>query len=329
MRASYLEIPKTLKESDQDIPIPGSGDVRIKLRQIGICGSDVHLFLGHRPLSVPTVIGHEGLGEIDAVGKDVPETRIGERVVVEPNIPCGHCTYCKRGRGNICPNKRTIGLSEQGCFAEYVIVPSDFAWRVPVEVSDADAVTIEPTAAGVHALKISSAQPGDAIAVIGPGAIGLLLTHVALALGYKVYVSEINRDKIEVAQSMGAVPEEGNPLKTEWEKAGVMAIFECAGAAATVSMAIENAPRGAEVVILGLAGEKASFQPLQLVREGIRIVPSLIYDHPSDFKKTLELIASKTIRPGQIISKYMPFSELQSALELASKGTETKIVIEI
>ncbi|MFX0557839.1 zinc-dependent alcohol dehydrogenase [Maribacter sp. CXY002] len=329
MRAAFLEQPNTIQLRDIDIPEPAAGEVRVKLRKVGVCGSDVHLFLGHRPLTNPLVIGHEGLGEIDAVGKGISSERVGERVVVEPNIPCSTCTFCFSGRGTICPHKRTIGLTEAGCFAEYVVLPADFAWSIPAEVSDADAVTIEPTAAGVHALSISSAKPKDAIAVIGLGAIGLLLAHVALSLGYKVYVTEINDGKLRLAESMGAVSVASEKLKAVWADADVVSIFECAGAVTTVNMALENAPRGSEVILLGLSSGKATFQPLQVVREGIRILPSLIYDHPQDFKRTLELIVTNTIKPGRFISKYLPLSELQHALELASEGTEPKIVINI
>ena len=176
----------------------------MRLKQVGICGSDVHLFLGHRLLSQPTIIGHEGLGVIDSVGVGVVGRAVGERVIIEPNIPCRQCRFCLSGRGSICPNKRTIGLNEPGCFAEYVTLPADYCWAVPDAVSDADAVTVEPMAVAVHALFQSGAKPGDTIAVIGLGSIGLLLTHLALALGYRVFVTERNADKVTLATRLGA-----------------------------------------------------------------------------------------------------------------------------
>ncbi|WP_339650365.1 alcohol dehydrogenase catalytic domain-containing protein [uncultured Maribacter sp.] len=329
MNAAFLETPKTIQQKTVSTPDPVKGEVRVKMRQVGICGSDVHLFLGHRTLEKPTIIGHEGLGEIDAVGNGVPTNRIGERVVIEPNIPCGACAFCTSARGSICPNKRTIGLTEAGCFAEYVVLPSQFAWAISKKVSDDDAVTIEPMAAGVHALQVSSAKPGSTIAVIGLGAIGLLLTHLAIAKGYKVCVSDINTDKMKLAESMGALPAVGQNLSQIWKENNVVSIFECAGVATTVTMAAKNAPRGSEIILLGLSGDKAEIEPLRLVREGIRILPSLIYDHPQDFKETIALITSKTIQPSCIISKYMPLSSLQSAMELAAEGNQTKIVINI
>lgn len=337
MKAAFLQVPKHIHLQDVPIPEPGIGEVRIKLKQIGICGSDVHLFLGHRRLDNPTVIGHEGVGYIDKIGAGVPDRSLGERVVIEPNIPCRHCRYCVSGRGNICINKRVIGLTEAGCFAEYVVLPADFCWRVPDSISDDDAVTVEPMAVALHALLASSAKPGDTIAVIGLGAIGLLVTHLALSLGYQVFVTEISSTKVQLAEDLGAIAlcPTGNPdeqlaaLAETWLANDVCTVFECAGAAATASLATAAAPRGSEIVLVGLSGQAATFTPLKIAREGIHIVPSIIYDHPVDFKRTLQLMASRTIRPGFIISRKVELNNLQSALELAAQGEDSKILITV
>jgi L-iditol 2-dehydrogenase len=320
-----------------EIPEPKAGEVRIRLKQIGICGSDVHLFQGHRSLNYPHIIGHEGLGYIDKIGGGVEGRELGERIVIEPNIPCHTCRYCQSGRGNICINKWVVGVNAVGCFAEYICLPSAFAWKVPPSVSDADAVTIEPTAVAYHALMASQAKPGDTIAVIGLGAIGLLLTHVALSLGYKVFVTEINENKVKLVEKQGAMPlnpegtlaEKTNIIAEKWFKEDVCAVFECAGASVTTTMATAAAPRGADIVMLGLSNRPAEFVPLKTVREGISMLPSIIYDHPFDFKRVLQLIESKTIQPSFVISENKPFTELQSALDLASEGNSSKIIIHI
>jgi L-iditol 2-dehydrogenase len=337
MFGAFLEKPNEILINKLSIPEPKYGEVRIKLSKVGICGSDVHLFLGHRVLEKSTIIGHEGLGYIDKIGDGVTDRMIGERVVIEPNIPCKKCIHCMGGHGNICTNKQVIGLNVTGAFAEYMIISADFAWKVPNEISDDDAVCIEPTAVAVHALFSAKVKPGDTIAVIGLGAIGLLVTQLALALGYKVFVTEINKDKVKMATDLGAIPL--NPsgdldaqietLSTVWESNMVTAIFECAGAAQTASLATAAAPRGSEIVLVGLSGNLATFRPLKIAREGITIVPSIIYDHPFDFRRTIQLISSKTIKPSFIISSYTNLKNLQSALELAAKGDESKIIVEI
>lgn len=338
MRSAFLNKPNEILLEDIETPEPKFEEVRVRISKVGICGSDVHLFLGHRLLANPTIIGHEGLGFIDQIGEGVTGRSIGERVAIEPNIPCRKCQYCLSGRGNICTNKRVIGLTEAGCFAEYITLPAEFAWRIPNEISDEDAVVLEPTAVAVHALFSTKTKPGDTIAVIGLGAIGLLLTHLALSLGYRVFVSELNVAKLKTATDLGASPltPDGETLDAQieelskiWLENNVSAIFECAGSTHTASLATAAAPRGSEIVLVGLSGSLATFTPLKIAREGIHIVPSIIYDHPFDFQRTLQLIRSKVIQPSLIISSYTTLHELQTALELAATGNESKIVVNI
>lgn len=321
MRAAYLTGPKSIVFREESIPEPGPGQVRIRLQEVGICGSDVHYFGGHRPLPEPTIIGHEGWGFIDAVGSGVDRT-IGERVVVDPNAPCGTCVYCARGQATVCPHKRTIGLNAPGCFAEYVCLPADFAHALPDAVSAADAVTIEPTAVAFSALKHANLVTGDAIYVLGLGAIGMLITHLAVQRGLIVYAADLNQVLVDKAISFGA-------KMGDWQQADVRVLFECTGSAAATTQLCADAPRGSQIVLLGLSEKQASFTPLDLVRRGISIKGSLIYDHPVDFQAVILQIVSGDIHPGQIISKYIPLSDVQAGLEAATQGHPGKIVVQI
>lgn len=321
MRAAYLTGPKSIVFREEPKPIPGPGQLRIRLVEVGICGSDVHYFGGHRPLPGPTIIGHEGWGYIDALGEGVMRD-IGERVVVDPNAPCGRCLYCERGQATVCPNKRTIGLNAPGCFAEYVLIPADFAHALPESVSAADAVTIEPTAVAFHALKNASLQAGDTIYVLGLGAIGMLITHLAIQRGIIVYVGELNSVLLDKAVSMGA-------RTGDWQSADVRVAFECTGSAEATTALCADVPRGASVVLLGLSEKPASFTPLDLVRRGISIRGSLIYDHPEDFESVIQSIVVGEIHPGQIISKHIPLADLEAGLIAASSGHPGKIVVQI
>ncbi|MEK6548089.1 MAG: alcohol dehydrogenase catalytic domain-containing protein [Bacteroidota bacterium] len=321
MRAAYLTAPKILAFRDEKIPEPGPGFLRIRLVEVGICGSDVHYFGGHRPLPEPTIIGHEGWGYIDALGSGV-DRMLGERVVVDPNTPCGKCIYCQRGQATVCPNKRTIGLNAPGCFAEYVVVPADFAHTLPDAISNADAVTIEPTAVAFNALKHANLNAGDAIYVLGLGAIGMLITHLGIQRGLQVYVGELNTVLLEKAISLGAQSE-------DWQAADVRVLFECTGSAAATTSLCADAPRGSSIVLLGLSEKSANFTPLDLVRRGISIRGSLIYDHPDDFESVIQSILAGEINPGQIISKHIPLSDLEAGLIAASSGYPGKIVVQI
>ena len=337
MLKTILKGPREIELTHAEIPNPQNSEVRIKLTQIGVCGSDIRLFKNGSQPDSPLTIGHEGVGVIDKLGEGVKGRSVGERVVIEPNIPCRDCPDCWSGKGNICRRKRIIGVYEDGAFAEYIVLPESFAHNIPDNVSDEDAVVIEPTAVVVSAIIRSKAKPGDSIVVIGLGGIGLLLTHVAISLGYRVFVSEIVQSKIDIAVKMGAIllssgkseNDSVSQLEEACEKEEVVTVFECAGSNKTASLAIEMAPRGAEIILLGLSEQAATFKPLPVSRKGNHIIPSLIYDHPFDFKRTIRLISSGRIKPGFIISNYFPLEETQRALELAANGDDSKVVINL
>jgi L-iditol 2-dehydrogenase len=337
MIGAFLIKPKIIELRETTTPEPKPGEVRIRLQKVGICGSDVSFFWGHRLLEQPTIIGHEAIGIVDKIGSNVNELKTGDRVVIEPNIPCKQCRYCISGRGNICINKRVIGNTENGCFAEFINIPQQFCWQLPDEISDEDAVTIEPAAVAYHALSCCSSKPNDAIAVLGLGAIGLLITQLALKSGFKVFVIDINETNLQTAAAMGAISLNVSSQSKDLIaliadtllQNNVNAVFECAGAENTASFVLNIAPRGSEIILVGLSAAPASFIPLKIVREGIRIIPSIIYNHPHDFEKTIQLIQSKIIEPGKIISGTYKLAQLQQALETAAGGKETKLIITI
>jgi len=192
--------PYCLEYTDFPDPQVGDGDVLIRVKACGICGSDVSFYLGHRIAKYPWLLGHETVGRVVAVGDHVTKLAVGERVVVEPNYPCGQCSFCRSGRGAICPNKASLGVSVPGCFADYFVAPAEFVWPVPAEISDADAVAIEPLAVSLHALLMSDARLGDTVVVIGCGTVGLLLIQVAVAQGVHVIAHSRSAHKLDLAR---------------------------------------------------------------------------------------------------------------------------------
>ncbi|QMW06904.1 alcohol dehydrogenase catalytic domain-containing protein [Spirosoma foliorum] len=334
MKAGVLTAVRSIEHQQCPIPVPGTGEVRIKMKSVGICGSDVSIFQGHRPdLTFPLIIGHEGIGHVDKLGNGVNQLKLGDRVVIEPNYPCGHCDYCWQGRSNICVNKRIIGVLETGCFAECAVVPAQFAWPIPASISDEDAVVIEPTAVALHTIYSSPARPGDAVAVVGLGAIGLLVVHLAQKMGYTVLAYDRVQEKVDLAADFGAIPVPADAdtaqIAAIWKEARVHTVFECAGAAPAFTMAVEAAPRGAYVVVAGLSDKPSAIAEFGMTRQGISIITSIIYQHPVDFRRTIGLIESGFIQPGRIISARESFDNLASALEMACTGQHSKILLEI
>ncbi len=328
MKAAFLLEPKTIELKELDMPRFGENDVLIEPKYAGICGSDVSLFSGHRtPSTYPLLLGHESVGHVRAVGDNVTQFSKGQRVIVEPNYPCGACAYCRSGRGNICPNKKSLGVTIPGCFAKQFVAPAEFVWRVPETISDEDAVTIEPLAVSLHALWQSGAQIGDTVAVLGCGATGLLLIQAAVSQGMRVFAHDKLESKLDMARQLGAQIDQSADTPSLWKDEGVTTVFECAGAASTVELALSAVPRGGQVILLGLSTSPASFVPLKLVREEIRVSGSIIYDHPADFARTIALVENKVLSPGNIVTNTFQFSDISQALQLASTGAVGKVLL--
>lgn len=330
MKTAILHAVKKIGIGETAAPAAATGEVLIRPIYAGICGSDVSLFMGHRAVaSFPHVLGHEIVGRVEALGEGVTTLRVGDRVVVEPNYICGVCEFCRSGRGNICPNKKSAGVGIQGFFAELCVAPAQFTWPVGEEMSDADAATIEPLAVAVTALKRSGVGLGDTVAVIGCGAIGLLLAQAACAQGVRVIAHETSERKLAMACECGALASSGEDVAALWKREGVTAIFDTAGVSATVDLALASAPRGSEIFLLGLSTADASFVPLRFVREGIRLSGSLIYDHPFDFPKTISLVSRGILHPSRIVTDTVPFAEIDRAFELASSGGAAKVLVKM
>jgi len=200
---------------------------------------------------------------------------------------------------------------------------------VPDSVSDEDAVTIEPLAVSLHALWQSDARIGDTIAVLGCGATGLLLIQAAIAQGMRVFAHDKLEDKLELARNLGAEVDQNQDIAKLWQDEGVTTVFECAGVTSTVELAFSAVPRGGQIVLLGLSTSQASFVPLKFVREGLRVSGSIIYDHPTDFEKTIALVKNEVLSPKSIVSHTFPFNEISQGLQLASTGESGKVLIKM
>ncbi len=330
MKAAFLLSPNKIEICETAAPRVGAGDVLIQPSRAGVCGSDVSLFAGHRaPPAYPLLLGHEFVGRVTALGEGVTKFAVGQRVIVEPNYPCGACAFCRSGRGNICPNKTIPGVNVSGCFAEAFAAPAEFVFAVPDAISDSDAATIEPLAVSLHALWQSGAQLGDTIAVLGCGATGLLLIQAAVAQGLRVIAHDKFADKLAMARQLGAVMPNDDDVAKLWQAENVTTVFECAGVTATVELALSAVPRGGQVVLVGLSTAPANFVPFRLVRESIRVSGSIIYDHPKDFARAIALVARGALHPAQIVTDTLPFGEITRALEIASTGQAGKVHLQI
>jgi L-iditol 2-dehydrogenase len=328
MKAALLLEPEKIAIGTIGGPLPSPGEVVIRPDLVGICGTDVSFYLGHRIVPYPFVLGHEVIGRIAAVGEGAEDFSIGQRVVVEPNYPCGACRLCLSGHGAVCAAKKSMGVNVPGCLSEFVSAPAKFVWPLPDSISDQDAVTIEPLAVSMHALRKSGVRPGDTIAVLGCGVVGLLLIHAAVAAGVRTIAYDRLASKLEMAHRLGAeIPRADEDSASFWLRREVIAVFECAGASATAELALSAAPRGSQVILLGISSSPVSFFPMRIVREGINIVTSMIYDHPADFDNVIKMVAKGDLHPSCVVTNTYAFETVGEALHLAGTGAAGKIHI--
>ncbi len=176
MKAAQIERPGEAAVVTVPEPIPGADDVLIRVRAAGICGTDLHIFKGEYEATYPLIPGHEFSGEVVAIGANVRNFQVGDRVTADPNIPCNRCRYCQRNQPNQCVNLKAIGVTRSGAFAEYVIAPEGNVFAIG-DLSYSAAALVEPLACVVWGLKQVEVQPGDTALVFGAGPMGCLVAQ--------------------------------------------------------------------------------------------------------------------------------------------------------
>ena len=312
MRAALLVSPKQLELVD-DWPEPdlSPGAVIVEMTGLGICGSDLAVWSGHRPPDTfPWIIGHEAIGRIVAIGGDVPDRTVGERVVIEPNYPCGICPSCRQGRTSTCTNRLAVGINSPGLLRERAAIPADFAWPAPAGISDEDLVCAEPVAVAHSAVETSGLRPGGRCLVVGAGAQGLFVCQLAVALGADVSVIEPQPARVALAEQLGAKradPDDEFPL-----------VFETSGSSDGVLSALRLVEPGGTVILIGIPHSEIPVPIASLVRRQVHVIGSLIYDHPTGFERTLELLSGQETTPGQILGEPYGLASAQEALSSAA-----------
>jgi threonine dehydrogenase-like Zn-dependent dehydrogenase len=309
VRAAVIGNPPWSLHVTDDWPEPraGSGQVLVRVLGVGICGSDLDLLAGtRRPPSVPWVPGHEATGEIVATGPGVDPARIGQRVVVEPNFPCLRCPSCRAGRTSMCHDRTILGFNAPGLLAELVTVPAAYAWPVPEDWTDSDAVCAEPLTVALAAIRRSGAEPGSRCLVIGAGSQGTLLGLALAARGITPHVLEPHAGRRSLAVELGgraAVAADAN-FET---------VFEASGSASALADATRRTAYGGTVVLIGL-GEDARIDTGLIVRRQLTLRGSMIYDHPGDFAATLTAAIPS---PGRVLRACYPLAEAEAAMRAA------------
>lgn len=330
---TYLGPDQPLVLSDMPRPEPGPGELLLKVKACGICGSDLHAYqAGVVPEGM--VFGHEFVGEVAGIGEGVDDWRQGDRATALGALVCGQCAYCQAGRVEECEQIRLIGFSHPGAYAEYVLCQAAASARIPGKVTDAQAALVEPLAVGLAAFRDCQLPLAGNVLVIGAGVIGIAVAKWARFFGAEhVGVSDLDSARLERAGKVGATltidaRQHADAVQAFRDKTGVSpdVIVECVGRP-MLQQLVDVAPRGAHIVSVGAAMEPDSIAPHVAAAKKVRLTFSFGYAL-EDFQFIIRMIESGRVSTEHLVSRSVALEETPGAFaSLLSPNSECKVII--
>lgn len=322
MKSITVQQPGTLVIEDRPDVQPAPGEVRIRVASAGICGSDVHIYRGHNPFAkYPRVIGHEFFGHIDKVGEGVSASRIGERVVGDPVVSCGHCYPCRVGRPNVCAELQVIGVHRDGGFSEYVTLPEKNAHLVPDGISDEHATMVEPFTIAANICSQMSPGPLDTALVYGAGPMGLTSIQALRGVYGVKEIIAVDRidERLAMARANGADRTINNAaldLKTELERLGIRPtlIIDAACHPAILPEAISLASPAARIGIMGFSADPCVISQQGITSKELTIYSSRLNSHR--FPMVIGWMTEKKVQPEKLITHRFPYTEVLEAMKI-------------
>ncbi|MGE5614312.1 MAG: zinc-dependent alcohol dehydrogenase [Bacillota bacterium] len=323
MKAAVLEDVRKLKMCEKEEPSAGIGEAVIKIKYAGICGSDITIYKGEHPTAtMPVVLGHEIYGTVCEINDTYSGFKAGERVVVNPLISCGSCDACIRGHFHVCRNLKLLGIHEDGGFEEYVRVKADKLVKVPETLNDLEAALVEPFAVGYHVNYRSGVRIGDTVLVIGAGTIGLVVGLIARKAGARVIITEINKQRLELAGKFGLETidsEKTDALKELLDRtngSGADVVYEASGSRAGILLMTNACKIRGTMVPLSLSAKAVEFELGKVSFKEMSVVGSRVYEHYHFLRAvdTIEKIA-KEYDITQLCTQICPSDEVVSGVE--------------
>jgi len=344
MKAAVLHGVEDLRIEDVPTPqLQSPADVLVHVSRVGVCGSDIHYYrhgrIGRFVVEKPMILGHECAGEVVEVGAQVTDLKPGDRVALEPGIPCRQCESCRTGHYNLCPDVVFLATPPvDGAFCEYVTSPADFAFKLPENVSLEEGAMCEPLAVGMYATKRGRVGLGDTVVVLGAGPIGLVTLQAAKARGATtLIVTDVEDMRLALARKLGAThtlnarqQDAAAAIKELTGGRGADVVLEAAGTTATTQQALQVVKSGGRVILIGLPPEdNVPLSLPDLISRELDV--GGIFRYANVYPQAIAAIASGLIDVKSMITHRYPLAQAQEALVFADthKGECLKVSVEV
>ena len=325
--------PHDLRLHDEPVPTPQANEALIHVTSVGICGSDLHWFsagnIGDDQITRPLVLGHEFAGVVES-----GELR-GQRVAVDPLIPCGNCEPCHTGNPNLCEAQRFAGHgAEDGALREYIAWDSRYLFPLPDELTDEDGAMLEPLGVAIHSLDLAHLRPGMAVGVFGCGPIGLLILQVAFIAGAaRVIATETLAHRLNAAQALGAetfraeAGEEAKAILSATNDRGVDIAFEVAGDQSAVDVAIGATKPGGYVILVGVpSDDRTAFTASVARRKGLTI--KMVRRMKHTYPRAIDLVTRGLVDVQSLVTHRFPLNQAKEAFAIAERREGIKVILQ-
>ena len=313
-----------------DPVIEHDNQVKIKMKSIGVCGSDVHYYntgrIGSQVVEYPFAVGHEGAGMVTEIGSGVTRVKPGDKVAIDPAMPCGECDQCKKGREHTCRNLKFLGCPGQapGCLSDYIVMPEDSCFKIPQAMTYEEAALIEPLSIGVYGVRKAIVQPNDSVGILGFGPIGMSVMLALQSEGIKnIHVTDKIDERLNIAKNQRAAwignPEKSDVVDDISNKEPLLldVVFECCGQQDAMDNAIDLLKPGGKLILIGIP----EFDRWTMSADKIRrkeLVLQNIRRQLNCVQAAIDLIKNKKVDVSAMKTHQFPFSQTQKAFDLVS-----------
>ena len=317
MKALLLSEYKKLEIAELPVPEPGPGEILVRVAACGICGSDVHGYDGSSGRRIPPIVmGHEAAGVVARAGAAVDIFREGDHVTFDSTIYCGECVFCRRGEVNLCDDRQVLGVScgdyrRAGAFAEFVVVPARIVYRLPDNLSFAEAALLEAVSVALHAVSLVPIAPDSSALVVGAGTIGLLIQQALRAAGCsRIFVADIDETRLKLSEKLGATavlrsgPDLIKNVLALTDGVGVDVVVEAAGFTSAIQSAIDCVKKGGSVILVGNVTPEVTIPLQKVVSRQIRLQGSCA--SAGEYPRAIELMSKGHIDVKPLISAIAP-----------------------